>query len=227
MATTVQDIVVAALARSAKNRPGYLATNSTELTGSVYRVLRGFFAAGARINPTFYGKTASVALTAGGWPRPADCEAVFRIETPATPPVEVVVVPYDDRAAETSKPALYRLGQVYFSAGNSLDPTVGNLTFWYSKQPGVLAGLTDTLDPLWPETFNNALIIDLAMYLAIKDGRADEAQVLQPERDRWVTLYQAFLEHETMNEVRRFANVRLFNSPSMHDLTKMLAGTPS
>lgn len=224
MAVTVtpNEIIVAALARSSKNRPGDIATNATELLQTVIRATRGLYAFAARINPLFFATTSTVTYSAPGWARPELAESLFRIENPDN--IEVVVVPYDDRVAEVGKPALYRMGQVFRSAGNALDPVSGNLTFFYSKRPTSPANVSVALDSSWVESYNDLLILEVAIYVALKDGRLDEVAALKTERDDWARLFIAFLEHETANERRRFGLLRYTNTASIMPIGSLLAG---
>lgn len=221
--TTPQDILNGAYAKSLKNRPGAIASESSELLQLVIRAMRGLYAAAARINPTFFAESAVVVFGAPGWARPQNAEAVFRIENPAG--AEVVVVPFDDRRAEPGLPAVYNFGQVYRPASaGAPDPQAGNLTFFYAKRPTDPATLAATLDALWTEQFNELLILELAIYLAIKDGRDGEVNAYKSDRDVWATRFFAFLEHETLNERRRFGQVARFNTKSMMPVWSLLAG---
>lgn len=222
--TTPQDILNGAYAKSLKNRPGAIASESSELLQLVIRAMRGLYAAAARINPTFFAETAVVAYAAPGWARPQNAEAIFRIEDPAQ--AEVVVVPFDDRRAEPGKPAVFTFGQVYRPASaGAPDPQNGNLTFWYAKRPTDPANLAATLDAMWTEQFNELLILETAIYLAAKDGRDGEIGQYKGDRDRWANLFFAFLEHETLNERRRFGQVARFNTKSMTPVWSLLAGS--
>lgn len=214
MATTARDIIVAAYARSSKNRPGSLATDATELLAVLARALRGLFAVGVKVNPEFFGASADVNFAGAGWKRPADAESVLRIEFQADKR-EVVVVPFSDRSAEPALPAVYRMGQTYRSAGNASDPVNETLTFHYAKRADVPVNLDAAIDPLWPESYNELLISQVAIYLALKDGRADEAAALADERNNWLKLFVAFLQDETANERKRFAHVRQVNIDSL------------
>lgn len=208
--TTVTDILVAALARSQKNRPNAIATNASELLEVVFRAMRALYALAAEVNPTFFADSDDVAYAAPGWARPPEAENVFRIELDGT---EVAVVPYDDLGAETGMPAVYALGQIYRSAGNADDPTAADtLRIFFSRLPEKPTSVSDTLDAQWPEQFNELLNLEVAIYLALKDGRMDEVQILRPARDGWATLYGKFLEHETSNLRRRFGHAKKFNS---------------
>lgn len=222
MATTVTDILTAAFAKSTKNVPSRITSETTDLCGVVTRSLRGVFAVGARVNPVFYGTQATVVFSAPGWARPVDAESVFRLELLTG--AEVALVPFDQRQAELALPSVYAMGQVYRSAGNPSDPTSGSLVVFYAKRATAVTGLTDTLDALWPEAYNELLVLDVALYLALKDGRADEVGTLKLERDRWLSLYVAFLEHANANERRMFGSVRYINTNSLVSLTDLLAG---
>lgn len=221
MTTTVQQIVLGAYAKSAKNRPLSIATDATELVEVVTRAIRGLYSYAARVNPLFFAQAADVGFLSGGWLRPANAESLFWIER-VSDGAEVVVVPFDDRKAEPSKPAVYELGQVFQPAGNPGDPST-MLRFFFSRRPVSLTSLADTLDPSWPETFNELLMDEVAIYLALKDGRMDEVATLRPLRDAWADLFSAFLEHATVNERRRFGQVRRFNSNALVPLKAILA----
>lgn len=221
--TTAQMILEAAYAKSLKNKPGAIASESSELLQLVIRSMRGLYAFAARINPLFFAETAAVAYAAPGWARPQNAEAIFRLELPTA--AEVVVVPFDDRKAEPGKPAVYSFAQIYRPASAlAPDPQNGNLTFFYAKRPTDPANLDAVLDAMWTEQFNELLILEVAIYLAIKDGRGEEVGAYKADRDKWATLFAAFLEHETMNERRRFGQVARFNVKSMMPVWSLLAG---
>lgn len=219
MATTYNQILAAAYGRSAKNIPSKIATDATELLNVVWRALAGLYSFAASVNPEFFSVTQQVAFAAGGWPRPAGAEAVWRIEK--LDGTEVVTVRRSDLKAELGKPALYKLGQKWYSAGNALDPVGVDLIFFYSKQPAVPALLTDTIDATWPETYNPLLIDETALWLAIKDGREGEVSEIEKSRDSWLKLFEQFLNHETMNEVRRMGTT--YHSQTRLDIGSALA----
>jgi hypothetical protein len=222
MATTAQDIVTAAYNTSAKNRPATIATDATELLKLVIRSTRGLYAFAARVNPIYFSDSAPVTFAVIGWPRPTLAESIFRIEKPDG--TEVAVVPFDDRKAEPSMPAVYELGGHFWPAGNALDPVSGNLNFWYSRRPTDPATLASNLDTRWPEQFNDLLIYEVAIYLALKDGRAADVAQLRVMRDGWADLFAAHLEHATANLRARFGQVRRFTTNTMVPLKAMLAG---
>jgi hypothetical protein len=224
--TTVQDILTGAYGRSTKNVPNLLANEATELLKMVTRALRGLYAYAARVNPTFFAESAAVPFASGGWPRPQTAESIFRLELASLQ--EVVVVPFDDRLAEPAEPAVYEVGQKFFPATLSApNPQSGNIIFWYSRTPAVPAGLGSTLDAQWTEQFNDLLMLEVAIYLALKDGRAAELGALQAERDNWIKLFVAFLEHATANERGRFSQVRRFTTKTLVPIRSLLAGEGS
>ena len=227
---TVQELLNIAYGKSKKNTPGVIIAESTEGVALVNRVLRTFVQIGVRVNPTFFVVSEVVSYndqeSVGGigWIRPADAESVLQIMmTVESEEVEVSVVPFNDRGGEVGKPAVYRLGQTYIPCGNPLDPTAtDDLTFFYSKRPTDATALADDLDPLWPEAYSELAALEIAAYMAHKDGRDAELALLAADRDAWLSMYIAFLEHETMNEVRRW-DLR-FNVPSAMPIS-LIGGT--
>jgi hypothetical protein len=212
MPTTVDELIEAAYAKSTKNKAGTIATDAVELLGVANRALRKYFSRIARANPVLIGDIETVSFAAGGWARPADKQSILRLEINGTGE-EVHVVPFDDRQAEEELPSVYRLGRTYYSAGNANDPTSGDIDFWCAAFPSQASATTQTIDSLWPEEFNECLIHEVAIYLATKDGRADELTGLMAERDEWEELLLEFCEHETANERRRFDLLNKFQTP--------------
>lgn len=224
--TTPQDIIDAAYGRSLQNQPGQIATESTELLNLVNRSLRGIYAFAARINPTFFAEKATVAHDGTGWPRPEAAESIFRLEM-AADGSEIAVVPYDDKQAEEGMPSVYRFGQTFFTVGGADDPAgTDDIDFFYAKRPQDPGGLNQTLDPHWAEQFNELLVLEVAIYLAIKDDRGGEMTALVNERNRWARRLAMFLEHETANERRRHSHLRRINTNSLFPIGSSLAGEP-
>jgi hypothetical protein len=220
----------AAYAKSMKNNPGQIATESTELFQLVIRTVRKFYSIAARVNPLYFAGSSVVAAPGAGtpWDRPEGAESIFRLETAAGD--EVVVVPFDDRTAESGKPSVYRMGKQYYEAGNASDPdpSTDSLTFWYSQRPTDPTDYVSAIDSQWEEAYNELLVLELAAYLAKKDagttGRDVEVAALAHERDEWLRLYIMFLEHETACELRRWAHIRRFNTMSLVPLNDLLVG---
>lgn len=225
--TTVEQIITAALARNRKNQPGITAT-SAELLAAFCRVYPVFFTIAARVNPAYFG-VREVLLEDSesdpeGWARPADAELVFRLED--ADGVEVIVVPADERDADPTRPAVYGWGQVYYPAGQVLDPEPGTdeLTVWFSKTPELPDSTADELDPLWPMQFDELLVLELALLLAHKDERMAEVGLLRADRDVWLRRFIAHLEHETLPIVRSTGTAQRFRDPSWTPLNLLLTG---
>lgn len=223
---TAQALIIAAYGKSGKNKGTQIATLSSELLDQFNRIVRGYFAIAARLNPVFFADSLAVAFAGGGWAFPSAAECIFRLEHPAStaPGLEVVSVPFDDRAAEPSMPAVYMMGQKFFSAGNALDPVNGSLTFIFSRRPTDCGAVTDAVDAAWPDSFNELLVMDMALYLAIKDGRDADIQQNRTDRDYWLRLYAAHVEHANVTERRRKANIRRFNTNQLIPISDMVTG---
>lgn len=221
--TTPRDILVAAFGTSSKNRPEQITPRSDELFEVAMRAMRGIYSFGAEVNPEYFGDSEQVALTAGApgyWARPAKAESIWYIENPGGK--EVIVVPRTQLTADIGRPAIYRLGRKFYSAGNPLDPTSGALRFFYSAR-AVKPGTVDApFDDSWPSDFDGFLVEETAIYLALGDGRADEAALHVADRDKWAQRFAKFLEHETVNVVYAYGASRNYNVP---DLIKTLLAT--
>lgn len=215
---TGEELLLQAYAKSKKNQPDKIAAEAIELITIVNRVVRTFVHIGVRVNAPFFGNESAVAEVAGTWPRPTDAESVFRIETGG---VEVAVVPFDQRDAEDSMPSVYRMGQVYRAAGLPNDPS-GALDIFYAKRPTDIAALADPIDAMWPEAYAELAALEIAAQLANKDNRREELGFIVKERDRWLLLYLGFLEHETLNERRRWEPA--FNTSTLVPISTMLTG---
>jgi hypothetical protein len=231
--TTPEDILEGAYSKSTKNNPGAIATESTELLQVVIRMIRKFYTIAARVNPLYFAESVDVAAPGADtpWARPEGAESIFFIEDPSGD--EVVVVDAFDRDAESGKPAVYRMGKAYYATGNSLDPDPSDdaLTFWYSRRPDDPASLTATIDSMWEEQFNELIMLEVAMYLAIKDsgtaGRDVELAALKLDRDEYLRLFIMFLEHETVRVRKRFGHISRFVSESMIPLNDLMVGGTS
>lgn len=222
--TTVQDILDAAFGKSNKNQPGTIATDQIELLQLVIRKLRGIYGFAAAIDVKHFSDKEDVTGVASFWDRPEAAEAVIRIETAAF--LEVVVVPFDDRLAAEPEIALYEFDGGYTASEGQTNPpgATDDLTFWFAKRPDdpePADDLDGVLDPDWDEAYNELLILEVAIYLAQKDGRSDEVELLKTERNTWAQLFGSYLGHSTANEQRRFGHKRHVNVES---LLPMLTG---
>ncbi len=220
--STAQQIITAALLRSAKNQASQIATNATELISTLNRSLRGCFAVAARVNPEYIGAISSVVGVAGVWARPALADSVWWVEDASGS--EVAVVPPAERDAEPGKPSIYRLGRAYYTVGRTtgavLDPAATDtLSFYGALRPAALTTLAEELPASWDGAYDDMLILDLAMYVAIKDGRLEELTALRAERTAWLQLFVNFLTHESSSLTRRF---NLPAVPTINELNQLL-----
>lgn len=199
---TVLDIIVAGMGRSRQNATTDLATYETELLALINRCLLSYFTLAAKLNPEYVGSIEMVAESAATWARPARAEMVWKVTTAAG--VTVAVIPPDDRGMEAGLPAIYRLGRTFFAAGRGNDPT-GNLLFYCALRPAPLASTSTALPATWDGTYDELLILDVALYLALKDNRQEELSRLTAEQEKWLALYREFLTHETTAMRRRTA----------------------
>lgn len=212
--STYREILDMAYARSLLNQASEISTESTELLQVTHRAVTGLFAVGARVNPMYFGKISSAVSYSMGWDRPIDAESVFRIEKDDG--TEVTVVPLNDQGAEDQSPCVYEMGQVYYLAGGTGLATTDDLVFYYAKSPFVPNALTDNVDAMFPDEYDELLALEVAVYLCVKDGGRDqEFQVLKAERDMWARRFVAHLEHATTALKVRFANRGLANSQAI------------
>lgn len=218
--STAAQIYELGYAKSRKNQPVITDADSDALA-FVNRTVRAMFAVAARVNPTYFGAFDDVPFASGGWARPAGAESIFFLEHAGD---EVAVVPHWDREAETSMKAVYRLGGVFLSAGNAGDPTSGDLRFYYADTAADAATLATQIDSRWPGQYDELLALEVAIYLAIKDGRAEEIPGLIQQRDFWLRLFIAHLEHETVIERRRYGLVPRTLANNVLPLGSLLAG---
>ena len=221
--TIVQDILDGAYSKSTQNQPGQIATESVELVELVTRLLRGLYSFAAAINPIHFAVKVPVTGVASVWARPENAEAVIRIETLAF--AEVSIVPYDDRLADNPNPSVYEFARVFTASEGQTTPPAPTvvLDFWCSKRPVDPSPFTTSgvLDPDWQEDFNELLVLEVAIFLAIKDGRAAEAEQLKQERNAWASRFASYLQHATPGLKRRFGHRRHVD---VETLLPLLAG---
>lgn len=199
-----QGYIAAAVARSYRNRGDVLADPTTELLGVLTRLFFGYYAEAADQNPAVFASRVLVPWdTSGYWSAPADQYALYELEMPTG--AKVYVVPFNDTQAEPSEAAVYRLGTKYYPAGNPNDPVNVTLTFTYQPVPPTFALLTDTPPADWPAQFDERVIVDLATYLAEKDGRPEDIEAMQGEAQKWKGLFSRWLAIADVNTVRRFS----------------------
>jgi hypothetical protein len=229
--STGRQILDAAYATSKLNQPGTTASETGELLPLLNRSLRGLFAEAARVNRKVFAKSSTQPVSGSGWARPREAEMILRIEAGSgmslvgsgggiAPGTLLTEVPFDQRNAEPGKPSLYSLGQVYQSVGRTgIDPaTTGNLVFFYSSRPVTLDTLEQVLDALWPDQFDSLLVLEVAIYLARKDGgerRAQELAAFTAEFERERARFTSWLEHESIAEVKAYGHYNRINPPGV------------
>lgn len=212
-----QEYIVAAVARSYRNRGDVLAQPTEELLGVLTRLFFGYYAEAADQNPAVFAKRALVPWNTGGyWEVPSDQYSLYQMTTPTGAPV--YVVPFDDLKAEPSEAAVYRLASRYFPAGNPNDPVNVTLTFIYQPVPPVFSSLTDSPPTDWPEQFDERVIVDLATYLAEKDARPEDVQAMKAEAASWTALYARWLGIADVNTVRRFSVPQQVPTPQIQPI---------
>lgn len=237
---TPRVLIDAAYGTSKLNQPEISAAESGELLPLIQRKLGGYFAEGAQLNRKIFGAKATIAFATDGWLRPkpgapSGCngvEMITRIESGSgmttiaqpgglTVGTEIIEVPFDQRSIELGKPCVYAWGQKFYPVGPlsvSQLNNAGNMVFWYSTQPATITNLTTAIDPLWPGQFDSLLILDIAMYLSRKDGgerRAGELVAFAAEYEQEHARYLAWLEHESVTELRDFDHYNVRNSPAV------------
>lgn len=216
MPATAQQIIDAGFGMSRFSRPELAAVQAPALVKVVDRVQQILFQFAARVNPLAFSALVDVEHNGSGWVRPSNAEAVLRLEgrgAATTPEMtgEITVVPYDDRSAFVGQPSVFRLGTLFAGAGNAGDPTAGTLRFLIARRPNPIQTLADTTDPALPDTFLPIMEFEVAAFNARADGGRDgELELMVAERNRHIATFEAWLEHETQNETRRFGEIRRF-----------------
>lgn len=215
------DIITSALGYSTKNRPEWATSKETQLFDTLMRAMRGLYLVAASVNPSRFGKSAAVNYAAG-WTTPADCNSIYYIENGNGD--EVIVVPVEQKQADRSRPAIYQEGVKFFGAGNTIDPSGGALTFHYAMKATKPANVNTDFSAEWNTDFDALLTVESAIYMAVQDGRADEAGAWVGSRDSWVKQFVGWLEMETVPRVFGYGASRNYN---VNDLIKtLLASVP-
>jgi hypothetical protein len=172
--TTAQQIIEAGYARSTLNDPGKLA-GDLELIGHLnrryqLRCAELALAAGdnwlSRQTISFVGSPATLSL-------PADVIDLNRLEAADGSKVHLIPNDEKDRAWHVG-PSVIRVGNTIVTRGKSGDPGTGfPLTVHLLDAPVALVALASVLDPRYPARHEPLLILDLSIYLSIKDEGRD------------------------------------------------------
>lgn len=216
---TATDYITRAIARSYRNRGEVLAADAPELLDALTLLFAERYAQASGYNTAVFLAQAALAWDTDGWQIPADCDTIVLLQTPTGVTVNVVAI--DNLAAEPSEPAIYRLGRRYRPAGNPNDPTGVNLVLWYTQQPAAFTLVTDTPGEAWPQQFDTMIVVDLAVWLAIKDARSDDVAALEPEQSRWNGQYIEWLQRESLGLIRQWPR---FATPPAITLAKTPGG---
>lgn len=200
---TAAEYIAQAVARSYRNRGEVLADDATELLLQLSLQFRGYFGLAAGLNPAVFGRQALLAWDAGNgrWNLPADCDTIYLLEQNGA---EVFLVPFRDRAAEPSEPCVYQLGRALYKAGQSTDPNSAALTIWYAAVPADFTLVTDSPPAEWVPQYDQMVVDELALWLATKDGRADDIAALAPSVGRWMEEFTAWLGRQGVPLIQRF-----------------------
>ena len=206
----VSSLIDAAYNRSLKARPAQF-NEDVELLAIVRRSLLECFLAAAEVRPSFFGKSATVAFSGGAWARPSDAIAIYRIQNATGS--RVIEVPLHDKTADLSQPAVYDLGGSFYSAGNPLDPTSGNLTMYYARTPRALTATTGdpagTTDPALTSDWDEIHILALYIHMIGKDAAnhpPGEAERQTAERAAWMENFRTYVRASSTSTVARMGN---------------------
>lgn len=198
--STVQEIVVAAMARDARLRGDWLVTYQSELVAVVDRALKQAMLLGVQRNPSYWTARQTLAVSGGAWTRPAGATLVAYLKYGA---LDVVVVERENQAElGADRYAVYEEGQKFYPCTGSLLAGTETVTAAVAAMPTTLTTLSSSLDSRWPTEFNDLLILPVFAYLELKDGRPEAAQLAEQERQRWEDLFTAFLTSLTVDVER-------------------------
>lgn len=215
---TVNDVLAAAMVLLRRFQEDALISGAgLEVVEAVRRTLNGIYQIGARVNPGYHGKVLAVAESAGTWTRPADAELVTLLQDSTG--VEVFPSTPEEPIPDPARSFVVRWGQVYRRPTGVVVPA-GALTFWYSRRPAAPTTLASEVD--LEDTFASLLIYDVGAWLAHRDENWEGLAAIISDRDRYLSLYVASLEHESVGTVRNVGQTGTYDSPSLVDLKSLL-----
>lgn len=207
---TVQDIIDAAVGRSAASRLDMLESDAPELLRVVQRTLSRLYLFASRRRASTFGVSLVVsyqATTPVGWPLPADLLSLLRVEF-ASSGTEVAVTRLDDRSGMAPMPAVAEFGRTLVVCGNAGDPTNEDLRLYYAPSAPTLAGLSTTLPSAFPEMFYPLVELAVAVYLARKEARAEDVATFAREESEQQAYFDAWLTDASIAPGDRFAGFR-------------------
>lgn len=175
--TTVQQLMEAGYLRSTANDAGKIA-DDPELIPFLNRTYQHYAALLATAAPERWVSVVSGTWQAGPPPfytLPADVIDIHRIEDGTGNQIHLFPVREKGRAWVVA-PACWREGPNLKSRAQTGDPSPGDaVTLWVLDAPATLAAAGSSLDPRWPVRHDELLVLDVAIYLSVKDeGRPVE-----------------------------------------------------
>lgn len=193
---TVEEWALRSYGYSKKSQPDRIANEGEELRELAFRVLQAVFQVAARINWTYFGATSgAVASTSGGWLIPTAAELIGWMSTDGStdPSSRVFPVGIGEVDPEPGRATVYRLGPRFFPGVNIT--TAASIHFLYSRTPTEPPDTTTAIETDYPVSHEDLLILEMAMYLALKDGRHAEMRELEPMRDVAALRFAQHLQH--------------------------------
>lgn len=169
--TTAQSIIESSYARSTANDAGKLASDG-ELLLLLNRKYQSLYA----IMAVNGGDNALVkaALTFAAGPPitvtiPTDSIDLVRFEKADETRAYIIPANEKDRSWHFA-PAVFRVGNTLVSRGLTGDPAAADIyNLYHLDAPTALTALSTTLDARFPVRYEDILVLDLAIYLSVKD----------------------------------------------------------
>jgi hypothetical protein len=208
---TAQDYINKAIARSYRNRGEVLAPEGAEMLVQLGDLFVEYYLFATGLNPAVFATTTALSWNGTGWDIPANCDTMIQLRTQAGTPITVVAV--DNLDAEPTRPCVYRLGRHYFPAGLPSDPGATGIVAFYTLIPEPFASLAASPGAEWPAQYDTMVVVDLAMWLAAKDGRTDDVAEMLPLQQKWAGRYTEWCSRESLDLVRQWT--KLATSPNV------------
>ena len=109
----------------------------------------------------------------------------------------------DDQEAAFD-PRVYRLTDAVYTVDNNPNPASDALVFIHSTVPATLSATGNSLQGSWPEWWTRILELEVALFLAIKDGRQNEAQMVKIELASKKAEFDVDMEEDQTTEEHRY-----------------------
>lgn len=205
MAATVQTIVDGGVAHSTVSDPNRLYTTA-EIVRVVNDYQRKYMARANALNPHRFKSASLLAAPGAGLPWTITVLFSDLVHLEKSDGTEVRIVDEQDSKSEVPPRVRVEARNLLFTIGDSADPdpVSDQLKLWYAPIPVELTSLASNLDDRFPEQYNRILMLEVAMYLALKDGRIEEAASFQGQLDAWVDTFDRELAPPYSARTRRF-----------------------